>query len=201
MPKDKDKKSQQRDRGRPSKNDEPAISWEEVDALIVNGETVETENGTINKFPSLREIGRRFGVSHTLISNYANQHNCYQRREQTTKRVKEMADTKLAELRSTEIALKNDDLVRAIERFLVKFEQALIEDRVRCDNPSDYNTMARLRALIIGDADARSELINNIDLDEMEKYNKEMEKSWKEAKAQVRGDVVEKGKTKNDLPN
>jgi hypothetical protein len=111
----------------------------------------------------------------------------------------------LSELRADEIAVKKDDMIRTMDRFLMKFEQAVIEDRVRCDNPTDYNTIVRLRAFVIGDADARNELIANLTLDDLIEAHAEYREELRKSTPEQRGEVVplpvdEKKKTTDAAP-
>ncbi|MCP4605648.1 MAG: hypothetical protein GY847_34870 [Proteobacteria bacterium] len=182
--------NEKRTRGRPLKGAVPRVPWDDVDSLIVNGETIELENGTTTAFPSFREIGERYGVSHSLIAKYSRQHNCLRRRKQMEKRVHEMADLKLADFRSDELAIRKDDMIRAIDKFLLKFEQALCEDRVRVDNPTDYNTMVRLKAFILGDADSRQEHVGDITLEDLARRHADAKDSYKETTPEMRGEVI-----------
>jgi hypothetical protein len=156
--------------GRPAKGDGPAFPHDTVDHLLVHGETAKDEDGSESgvRYPSYRELGERYGVAHSLIAKYAKEHNCLARREQSEKRVREMSDVKLAELRAHKLAINRDDAVRSIDRFLIDFEVALDEGRVRCDNPSDFNLMVRLKAFIMGEADSRHEQLGGITLEDMQ---------------------------------
>ncbi|MBN1632137.1 MAG: hypothetical protein JW990_20460 [Thermoleophilia bacterium] len=156
--------------GRPPKSDGPAIPHDEVDHLLVHGEVVEEEDGVGTRvhYPSYRQLADRYGVAHSLIAKFAKEHNCLTRRKQAQKRVREMADVKLAEMRADDIAISRDDIIRCIDRYIAKFEEALKEGRVRCDNPSDYNTMIRLRAFAMGDPDSRHEELG-ITLEDMQR--------------------------------
>ena len=163
--------------GRPMKNDGPAFPAEEVDRLIVHGEEVPVGDGSAVTvaFPSFREIARRFDVSHSLIARYAQQHDCLGRRKRAQRRIEHRADEKLIELRAEALAVTRDDQVRTIDRFLVQFERALQEGRVRCDNPSDFNVMVRLREFILGEADSRTEVVNGMPtLEELQARHREM---------------------------
>jgi hypothetical protein len=146
--------------GRRRKGDGPAFPREEVDRLLVHGELVEADDGSEMHvtYPSFRTLAKRFGVAHSLIADYAAKHNCLLRRQQSAARVHDLADAKLAELRAEAFAVTRDDQIRAIDRFLVKFEEALEDGRVRFDNPADYNTMCRLKAYLLGDVDSRQEM-------------------------------------------
>ena len=179
------------DQGRRRKNREPSFPREEVDRLLVHGEKVELEGGKATaRYPTYRELGERFGVSFSLIAQYSKQHNCLLRRKQLEKKALEISDAQLAELRADEITVSRDDAVRMIDRFCLQFEEALKEGRVRCDNPSDFNVLLRLRAFILGDADSRAQLLDNLSMEEMEERHKEFLKAQARP-ARETGTVVE----------
>lgn len=156
--------------GRPRNVDGDAFPHDEVDELLVHGETVEAEEGVHSRarYPSYREIAERYGVAHSLIGKFSKEHNCLARRQQAEKRVREMSDLKLAEMRADDFAISRDDGIRCIDRFLAQFELAVVEGRVRCDNPPDYNLMMRLKAFLMGDADSRHEELG-ITLEDMQR--------------------------------
>lgn len=181
----------ERKSGRPKKMDSPQISWDDIDCLLVHGDKIiidGTDTGKI-EYPSFRELSERFGVSHSLIGRYSKQHNCMARRNSASKRVKELADTKLIELRADELAMSRDDAIRIIDRYLVAFEQALNEGRVRCDNPTDFNTMVRLKAFIMGDADSRHELVQGVTLETLQEAHRRMLEMEKEMTPETCGVV------------
>lgn len=109
-------------------------------------------------YASYRDLGRRSGVSHSLIADYAKKHNCMRRREVAQARIEEKTDQKLVELRATARAVSKDDELRIIDNYLVGFEKALSEGRVRFDNPGDFNTMVRLKEFVHGGANPRQEV-------------------------------------------
>lgn len=156
--------------GRPTKGDGYAFPHDEVDNLLVHGETVEAEDGGHRqvKYPSYRELAEKYGVAHSLIGKFAREHNCLARRQQAEKRVRSMSDIKLAEMRADEFAVSRDDGIRCIDRFLAQFEAAVLEGRVRCDNPPDYNLMTRLKAFLLGEADSRHQELGGITLEDMQ---------------------------------
>ncbi len=163
--------------GRPMKNEGPSFPTEEVDRLLVHGEEVPMGDGSAATvaFPSFRDIARRFDVSHSLITRYARQHDCLGRRKRAQRRVESRADEKLIELRAEALAFTRDDQVRTIDRFLVQFEEAVQDGRVRCDNPSDFNVMVRLREFIMGEADSRTEVLGGMPtLEELQARHREM---------------------------
>ncbi len=176
-------------KGRPKKNAGPAFPHDEADKLLVHGEEVESPSGAgmIVRYPSYREVAERFGVANSLIAKYSKAHNCMRRRKQAQKRISEMVDTKLAELRADKLAVSKDDAVRIIDRFLVEFEQALKEGRVRCDNPSDYNTMIRLKSFLEGDADSRHEVLGGLTLEDIQRQHKQMREDWAASTPKMRG--------------
>ncbi|MFH0900004.1 MAG: hypothetical protein V2A73_05175 [Pseudomonadota bacterium] len=159
--------------GRPRKNVEPAFPVDEVDRLLVHGEA--GPDGLLY-YPTYRDLGKRYGVAHSVIADYSKAHNCLNRRHKAEEQVRLLADRKLIELRAEKLAVEQVDLLRMIDRFLIAFEEALREGRVRCDNPSDFNLMCRLRAFVLGDPDSRHEVVRGISVEELrERYNRAME--------------------------
>jgi len=179
--------------GRPRKADGPGVSYEEVDRLLVFGEVVATEDGenTTVIYPSYRELARRFGVSHSLIAQYSRKHNCLRRREETKARVAAKADQKLVEMRARAVALSKDDALRMIDTYLVGFEQALGEGRVRFDNPTDFNTMLRLKEFILGGADSRQEIHAALSLEDIQARHQRMLRAAREASPGERGELID----------
>jgi len=174
--------------GRNHKGDGPAFPHDEVDRLLVHGELIDTGAGACHlHFPTYRQLAKKYNVSHSLIGKFAKRHNCAMRRQQAEKRVKEMADMKLSELRADDLAVTRDDSVRIIDRFLLQFESALKEDRVRCDNPTDYNTMIRLKSFLLGDADSRQELLGGITLETIQERYKVLQDEFTESSESMRG--------------
>jgi transposase-like protein len=71
--------------GRPRRADEPRVDYEALDRLLVGGEEVLGRDGErLQRFPSFREVARRLGVAHSLITKYAREHNCVERRANPT---------------------------------------------------------------------------------------------------------------------
>jgi hypothetical protein len=184
-------------RGRPRKNDGPDLPYDELDHLLVHGEVVEPEGGDKEggqilpvRYPSYRELGRRYGVAHALIARYSSEHNCLARRKQFQADVRQRADEKLAELRANIISLTEADIQRTIDLFLAQFEQALQEGRVRCDNPADYNLMVRLRAFVMGEAESRKEVIEGMPtLVEIQARYEASRHRWENSTPAMRGEV------------
>jgi len=155
----KTEKSAKRKAGRPAKGDAPPYNVEELDRLLVHGDHVELEGGQITVvYPSFRELALRYECSVSTISDYAKAHNTAQRRKAAADHLRVRSDQKLSELRATAVAITRDDEIRIIDTYIAQFEKALAEGRVRCDNIADLNTALRLKQLLMGDADSRSEL-------------------------------------------
>ena len=162
--------------GRPRKADGPRVPYNEVDRLLVFGEVVECADGETSdvRYPSYREVAARYGVSHSLIAQYSKRHDCLRRRENARVRITARAEQKLVELRASALAYSRDDELRLIDTFLLGFEKALAEGRVRYDDPSDFNLMVRLKAFIQGGADSRQEVRAAFSLEELQARHKEL---------------------------
>ena len=165
--------------GRPRKGEGPRLPYEEIDRVLVFGEVVACDDGknTTVVYPSYRDLARRYGVSHSLIADYAKKHNCMRRREVAQARIEEKTDQKLVELRATARAMSKDDELRIIDSYLVGFEKALSEGRVRFDNPGDFNTMVRLKEFVQGGADSRQEVHAVLSLEELQARHRRMMKT------------------------
>lgn len=162
--------------GAPLKNAPGRVPYHEVDRLLVFGELVQGPEGEppFVVYPSLRAIGRRYGVNHSVIANYAKRRDCLKRRELAQQRVNARIDDKLVEQRATEVALGKADAVRVIDGFIQGFEQALEDGRVRMDNPADFNTMLRLKEFLLGGPDARQEVHASLSLEELQRRHARM---------------------------
>lgn len=156
--------------GRPRKSEGPRVPYEELDRILVFGEVVPCEdgNGTTVVYPSYRELAERYGVSNSVIAEYAKTHNAQRRRREAQARIKAKAENKLVELRAAAIALSKDDELRIIDGYLSGFEKALGEGRVRFDNPADFNTMVRLKEFVMGNADSRQEIHAALSLESLQ---------------------------------
>ncbi len=178
--------------GRPRKGEPPRISYEELDRLLVFGEVVPVENGegTTVVYPSYRDLARRFGVSHSVIATYSRKHDCLRRREVAKARVAAKADQKLVELRANAIAMSKDDTLRIIDSYIAGFEKALAEGRVRYDNPTDFNTMVRLKEFILGGADSRQEIHAALSLEDIQARHRRMLRLAQQASAAERGGLA-----------
>ncbi len=168
--------------GRPRHQDAPVIPFEELDRLLVHGEVQLLEDGKrTTVFPTYRELADKYGVVPSVIAEYAKRHNTMKRRKLAEARVEKRTDEKIVELRSDAMAFGDARLLELIDAFLVEFEKALKEGRVRADSPADVNTLVRLRSFLQGGADSRAEVQNSLSLEVLsekhERYLRDVENS------------------------
>jgi hypothetical protein len=178
--------------GRPRKGDAPLIDYDQLDKLLVYGELAPTDDGsgTTTVFPSYRQLAERFGVSHAVISDYAKKHNCMKRRERARLRTELRVEEKMIEARAEAITVTKDRELAIIDAYLLGFERALTEGRVRFDNPTDYNTMARLKEFLLGGADSRPEVHAALSLDALQGRHREAKRALVEATAAQRAEAA-----------
>ena len=185
--------------GRPTRADSPAVPWNEVDNALVLGELVELPNGAKSTvYPSARALARRYGIAHSAIVRYSQDHHCERRRETAQQRMTQKTEEKVIELRATAAAVSKDDALRIIDKFLTKFEAALDEDRVRYDVPTDFNTMLRLKEFVMGGPDSRQESTTSITLEMLQERHARMLKAMSETSLAEMGVVDVQG---HELPN
>ncbi|AKF85050.1 AT hook motif domain protein [Myxococcus fulvus 124B02] len=176
--------------GRPRKSEEPALPRQELDKALVFGDVKTLPDGsTMTSYASYRELAERFGVATSLVANYAKEHNCLRRREEAKTRIATKADQKLIELRATAIAVSKDDALKMIDGYLLGFEEALAEGRVRVDNPTDFNTMVRLKEFVQGGADSRQELHATFSLEGLQARHAQALRTARETTPAERGEV------------
>jgi hypothetical protein len=188
--------------GRPKKGEPPRVPYEELDRILVFGEVVTCEDGvnTTVHYPSYRDLARRYGVSNAVIARYAKEHQCQRRREVAKGRVAAKADQKLVELRAHALAMSKDDQVRIIDGYLLAFEKALAEGRVRCDNPSDFNLLCRLREFILGGADSRQEMHASLSLEVIQGRHRQLLRTRQESTPATRGELPD-ARDQRPFPN
>ncbi|MCY1033243.1 AT hook motif domain protein [Corallococcus sp. BB11-1] len=176
--------------GRPRKSEEPALPRQELDRALVFGDVKTLPDGsTMTSYASYRELAERFGVATSLVANYAKEHNCLRRREEAKTRIATKADMKLIELRANAIAVSKDDALKMIDGYLLGFEEALSEGRVRVDNPTDFNTMVRLKEFVMGGADSRQELHATFSLEGLQARHALALRAARETTPAERGEV------------
>lgn len=177
--------------GRPHKADAPLIPFEELDRLLVFGEVKQLDDGSSTTvYPTHRALAERYGVAPSVIASYAKSHNCSRRREEAVARISARTDEKLIEARASALAVSKDDTVRMIDGYLLNYEKALLEGRVRFDNPTDFNTMVRLKEYVLGGPDSRQELHAALSLESLQLRHARMLRELNEATPELTG-VVE----------
>jgi len=162
--------------GRPKRADAPIIDWDEVDRLLVFGERcVDSTTGQeAIKFPSLRELGQRLGVSAHRVWQYSNKARCYKRRAEAHLKTQARFEDKVIEKVASARALATGDLVRVTDTFISAFERELSEGRVRADSPADFDRLSRLRELLLGRSDTRSELHGELSLSAIQERHRKL---------------------------
>lgn len=180
-----------RGKGRPRKGDNPVLDYVELDNLLVHGEPAPSEDGkgVATLFPSYKQLAARFGISVAAVGDYATKHNCMGRRERARLRTLLRVEDKMVEARAEAIAVSKDHAVQIIDTFLLGFEKAIAEGRVRFDNPTDYNTMARLKEFLMGGADSRQEVNAAVSLDTLQARHRDAQRAFVEASAAERGEI------------
>jgi hypothetical protein len=177
--------------GRPRNADRPVIPWEEVDRLLVFGETVrdeETGRETV-RYPSLRDLGRRYGVSGALIGRYSVQHRCMERREENSAREQIRFEQKVVEKLAEARAMSTAEAIAIVDGYMQSFRNALDEGRVRTDSAGDFNTMMRLKAFLEGKADSRQEVQGVITLEQMQERHRALRAQLETLDPAITGEV------------
>ncbi|WP_342379465.1 AT hook motif domain protein [Myxococcus stipitatus] len=178
--------------GRPRHQDAPLIPFEELDRLLVFGEVQILDDGkTTTVYPSYRALAEKYGVVPSVIAEYARSHNTMKRRKLAAMRIEARKDEKLVELRSDALAVGEARLVAMIDDFLVKFEEALKDGRVRTDSPADVNTLVRLKHFIMGGADSRQEVRNILSLEALQERYARMMRETESATPAMAGVVID----------
>jgi len=188
--------------GRPKKGEPPRVPYVELDRLLVHGEEVACEDGESKTvvFPSYRELGRRFGVSNSLIAAYSKKHNCLQRRALAHQRTIAQVDQKVVQARAKAIAKTREDKLRMVDQALDGFDQALAEGRIRFDSLTDFNTVVRLKVFLEGGPDSRSEVHASLSLADLQERHRRMLKSMERSTPAERGEVVREPDARRALP-
>jgi len=156
-----------RPRGRPKKADAPIVPWDEVDRLLVFGEAAKNPETGIEavKFPSLAELGARYGVSRNRVWQYASKARCYQRREEARLKTQERYEQKVVEKVAEARALATADVVQVVDDYIRGFRRAVDDGKVRFDSPADLDRLVRLKELLAGNVDSRQELRGGLTLE------------------------------------
>lgn len=180
-----------RGRGRPRKGEEPLVDYDELDKLLVYGERAPADDGSgiTTVYPTYRQLSERFGISSSVISAYAKSRNCMARRERARRRTQLRVEEKMVEARAEAIVVTKERELQIIDAYLAGFEKAITEGRVRFDNPTDYNTMARLKEFLLGGSDSRPEVQTSLSLDVLQARHRDSHRAVIETTPAERGEV------------
>jgi hypothetical protein len=150
-------------------NTEGVVPYELLDRLLVFGELVTLDDGTqTTLYPSHAALAERFGLTENQVKHYARSHECTRRRQEAKTRIAIRTEQKLVEMRAEAAAVSKEHAVRIIDTFLLNFEAAIEEGRVRFDNPADFNSMLRLKEFVQGGADSRQEIHGSVTLGDLQ---------------------------------
>jgi hypothetical protein len=165
-----------RPRGRPRRADAPIIPWDEVDRLLVHGEKVKDEvsGHETRRFPSLEEVGKRYGVSKNRIWQYASKHKCLERRKESEAREQIRYDRIVTARRAEARALGTEDVVEVVDDYIRGFKQAVTDGKVRMDSPADLDRLVRLKELMLGNADSRQEIQGGLSLENIQERHRKL---------------------------
>jgi hypothetical protein len=174
---------------RPKRADTPVVPWPEVDRLLVHGEKVKLEGteGHARRYPSFAELGERYGVSRTRIWQYASQHNCMERRKESAARELIRYDRIITERRAAARALGTQDVVEVVDDYIRGFKQAVSDGKVRMDSPGDLDRLVRLKELVTGGADSRSELQGGLTLEAIQARHRKLRGQVERMTAELAG--------------
>lgn len=185
-----DDEPKKRRRGRPRKRDTP-IPWETIDRLLINGQRMkDVYSGlTTTRFPSYGEIARRFNCAKSSVSKYSSSRNCMERRQKFLEKERESYQERVIERVSDTRALSTTDVIQIIDAFVEKFGKAVDEGKVRIDNPTDLNTLARLKEFLLGNADGRTEVTGTVTLEALQGRHIALQRQELEITADIAGEV------------
>jgi len=183
-------------RGRPRRGQEPKVPWPLVEQLLVHGErTVDPKTGyEVLRYPSIATLAERFGVSRTLVWKFSHKHRCVERRAEARIKLAARTDEKVIERLSGTQARATSDVARIVDKYIAGFQKALREGKVRVDSPADLDRLVRLKELLTGNADTRSEVNGQISLEAIQGRHRRMRDHVDAAAAEIAG-VVGHGST------
>lgn len=138
----------------------PDIDWKVVEDEYVWGEEIkqDREGNFSRAYPTLAQLGKKYGCSMALVGQHAKKGNWAKRRVYCEKKTKEEVQKELDDQHAKARASHLCDALGAIEHWIGKFRQAVEDEHFRpSTNMSDLNTAVRLRAFLKGEADHRAE--------------------------------------------
>ncbi len=180
-----------RPRGRPSRRDQPNISWAKVDHLLVYGDLKDRPDGqgAMIVYPSYRELAKSFGVSSSRISDYAQKHNVMRRREDVEVRTRARAEAKVLERRAEDLAVNKEDTLRLVDTALLRVRKHLEDDTFRCDTASDLSVLIKIKEILQGGADSRQESLVTFNLEDLQLRHRQLMHDYSASSEEERGEV------------
>lgn len=193
--------STRRGTGRPKGRHDPNIDWEAIENEYVWGETISRKpDGTyLRKYPTLLQIGEKYGVSKSLVHYYAKKKGWEERRLSAISTTKEEFDKEMAKSRARETV----EAVEVLDQWLLQFVDNVRTKKVRADAISDLNTVVRLKQFLKGEADTRSEQNVIVSLEQLQARHKTFRGKVVESDGAVAGELGEEdilAAAKGELP-
>lgn len=176
--------------GRPRRGDGPSFPHDQVFDALVYGEIVTDEHGKSNvSYPSYRDLAQRYGVTVSVIAEYAKSRNVLKRRELARARYESRKEEKLIELRADKASFDEAKMLQVIDSMCGKFASAADEGRMRFDNVADFDKLWRLRSFIQGGPDSRQELQGSITLEALQQRHEAMLRNTRDVTIEMTGYV------------
>ena len=170
-----------RGRGRPKGGRDPTIDWDSIARLYVYGEPTHPKEGAsrddsgpvhsaARKYPSYRELARRFGASQAAVHRYCAARSLKEKREDFQRGVEKIVDAEVAK----SLALSTVHAVGIIDMWTLKFLRKLEAGQVRADSVGDLDKALRLKNYLLGEADSRTEQTHKFSLDKLQDSHREL---------------------------
>ena len=173
--------------GRPAHRDAPAMPWDDIERLYIQGEQLrQRDDGSFERtFPSTRELAEKYGVSKSLIGYRAERFEWSRRRAEFQGQVQKETDTSCAKARAAEIT----DAVAVLDAYIDRFRTALQDGRIRVDSVQDLNVAVRLKHFLLGGADSRKEVNVLVSLEVMQERHRKLREQVAAMDAELAGVV------------
>lgn len=188
--KPKDMKGRKREGG--GRNSRGDIDWELAEQFFVQGEIIveKSKSGDlIRKKPSFSDVGRRFKCTASTVAYQAKKCGWTAKRH-TWER---MASQSVAEEVAKARALSFAEGAAILDRWFLKFNDALERDNVRTDSLSDFNTALRLKSFIEAQGSAAADTKSNaVTLEDLQRNHRRMRDKAAALNPAVTGVIEEK---------
>ena len=164
------------------------VDWEAVENEYVWGETLSQrpDGSYVRKYPTFKQLGKKFGVAPSVVHYYAKRGNWADRRLSAIKQTKEEFDSELAKSR----ARGTLNVIETLDLWIEKFSQALQANKVDTSTVADLNTVARLRNFLMGGGDSRQETKVEITLEMLHQRHQQNRRLVVEAHGEVAGELA-----------